>query len=1114
MWRKAVIGFWMVFVTTPVLYGQVVIATWTSNSGSRIASGGVEVNRFAEITREPGFDGSYSFFGSLNNELTTSGWTDGKDIKYWAVSLNTTGFKNVMLSSKHKGSVTGPRYFRLNYSIDGGKTWQDVEGSAYQVADDEYMTGVVNRLLPEEVGGQEEVILRWIMKSNTAISGFQVDAVGNSRIKEVMVTGEPTGPTLMVSPATISGLKVDIGYGPSLPQTIGLSGLLLDGSDVTISASEYFEVSDDDRTEYGNSVSIPAYNGLDHDIGVRLSGDLPAGRYEGELVIAGAGVSDVKVPIQGIVISPQSRVLPYSEEFDEDLGAFYVYNEMGPNREWEYGKDGYAVMDGFDTGELEMDWLILPGIDVTEAAYPVLSFESWYNYGLDDENNFLKLLYSTDYEGIGDPGYSEWNELHFVQPEKNALWKGSGDVSLSLIEGDKVYLAFLYMYDPLSYREWRVDRILIEDRIPRLLTADLTANGYAQTFSDFSDIYTLPDGWSVSDERYMGDWGTGTGAGLRGNAYVLGYQHTATTAVFAASLQLLNATGHIIKDLVISYSGMVTRDVSRFPEWVVEVNEEVIPSLYYSTSIGKDSLVQARIAGLSIPEGDTIRIRWLSDGNAPGSGARRQIGIGDVTVFTTIGMHQYQTMLTGNPGFRMLSTPVPVSFHELLAPIWTQGMTGSDDPYAKDGANVWTWKVSSSTGSYENWQPLTDLNTPIGTGEGMLAYVYAKDDKINGDEVDIPFNKMLSVTGSKLNLPLNLMANEEKGGFTLFGNPTTSPLTWKAITRNGLDDIVYVWDPDSEQWITGSIDGTGDLADGVIRPFQGFFVYTSEGGSGVGLEITEAALDTGGVFYGKKRNSLEPMAIRLQLEGENLNSSAWLHFSEDGQISKDAGDGLKLQPFSSGYALLATRTDTDMILDINHLPVPDQTLHIPLYIETTRIGNYTLSSNILNLPDNWSVMLTDRETGDSVRVDTLFRYPFELSGTSEPVGDPTEWMNKGNLTVKSDEKAYRFMLMVQPGQITDMLPSVSLPEKLNMKQNYPNPFNPFTSIQFELPERAFVKLAVYDLLGREVALLISEDKGPGMHQAYWDGSLSSSGIYLYRLEVNNKTITRRMTLMK
>jgi hypothetical protein len=70
-----------------------------------------------------------------------------------------------------------------------------------------------------------------------------------------------------------------------------------------------------------------------------------------------------------------------------------------------------------------------------------------------------------------------------------------------------------------------------------------------------------------------------------------------------------------------------------------------------------------------------------------------------------------------------------------------------------------------------------------------------------------------------------------------------------------------------------------------------------------------------------------------------------------------------------------------------------------------------------------------------------------------------------------------------------------------LQQNYPNPFNPSTTIKFELPGASHVTMSVYDMVGREVSVLVNETSEAGIHEVKFDGSNLASGVYVYRLQV-------------
>ncbi len=90
----------------------------------------------------------------------------------------------------------------------------------------------------------------------------------------------------------------------------------------------------------------------------------------------------------------------------------------------------------------------------------------------------------------------------------------------------------------------------------------------------------------------------------------------------------------------------------------------------------------------------------------------------------------------------------------------------------------------------------------------------------------------------------------------------------------------------------------------------------------------------------------------------------------------------------------------------------------------------------------------------------------------------------------------------------------NLPKCSSLDQNYPNPFNPTTAIRYQLPVASDVRLVVYDLLGRELAVLVNERKMPGSYEVEFDASSLASGMYLYRLQSGNYIETKKMLILK
>jgi L-ascorbate metabolism protein UlaG (beta-lactamase superfamily) len=112
-------------------------------------------------------------------------------------------------------------------------------------------------------------------------------------------------------------------------------------------------------------------------------------------------------------------------------------------------------------------------------------------------------------------------------------------------------------------------------------------------------------------------------------------------------------------------------------------------------------------------------------------------------------------------------------------------------------------------------------------------------------------------------------------------------------------------------------------------------------------------------------------------------------------------------------------------------------------------------------------------------------------------------------------------LVVHPGETialvhvpTGVIVKKTAPSRFELNQNYPNPFNPSTRIEFSLPGSSFVSLKIYNMLGKEVSTLISENLQAGNYSRQWNAISLSSGIYFYQLQAGKYTDTKKLILIK
>jgi hypothetical protein len=112
------------------------------------------------------------------------------------------------------------------------------------------------------------------------------------------------------------------------------------------------------------------------------------------------------------------------------------------------------------------------------------------------------------------------------------------------------------------------------------------------------------------------------------------------------------------------------------------------------------------------------------------------------------------------------------------------------------------------------------------------------------------------------------------------------------------------------------------------------------------------------------------------------------------------------------------------------------------------------------------------------------------------------------------EVAYLWNKDIPCGTATGITKGTELPKSYSLNQNYPNPFNPSTKISFDIPKSGFVILKVYDILGKEVSTLIYENKQAGSYIIEFNASNLPTGVYFYRIKVNDFTDIKKMIFIK
>jgi|GEM_PF-752515 len=472
-------------------------------------------------------------------------------------------------------------------------------------------------------------------------------------------------------------------------------------------------------------------------------------------------------------------------------------------------------------------------------------------------------------------------------------------------------------------------------------------------------------------------------------------------------------------------------------------------------------------------------------------------------------------VVSGNAGFRMLSSPVAGTIYdELLAPFWIQGMTNGDTESGT--ANVWTYNAGTSA-----WASLSNLTTDSYTaGAGILIYVFTDVDGDGDDDIAGGVNVGI-VNGTENSATVSISTTAS--AWNLLGNPFVSTIDADQLfsDNSNYTSTVYVYDDANSQYNTWN-GSAGDLSNGLIAPYQGFWILS--GSSGTTFQFTSSCKSSSiGTFYKTMNDSSGSVAF--QLSSGSYNATVYLSFNIDALEGIDNADAYKLLPMSPSERVVGISYAEGNGLDISNLPYShDGSISIPLdvmyltldddYNFVTNENDVTMTWDISSLPGHVSLTLTDNATGTAVNLteESEITFSAEAKGSFPAYGS-------GGVNIYPQVGESRFTLTVAYSALTSNDELANLPGSFALHPAYPNPFNPSTNLQYDLPEQAQITLTIYNLMGREITQLVNTTQEAGYRSVQWDatdffGKPVSAGVYLYQIRAGEFVQTRKMVLLK
>ena len=235
--------------------------------------------------------------------------------------------------------------------------------------------------------------------------------------------------------------------------------------------------------------------------------------------------------------------------------------------------------------------------------------------------------------------------------------------------------------------------------------------------------------------------------------------------------------------------------------------------------------------------------------------------------------------------------------------------------------------------------------------------------------------------------------------------------------------------------------------------------------------------------------------------------SGWLYFETNVSSHPTHYEAIHAAGLSSVGAI---HIDTDFESDTMYFY--DATLGDPTYYEylyICNLGNTELEIDSIVATEPFYVNINDASLGTLEWLDVEVQFFPEYAG--EYFGTVTVYNND------IDEGEIMIHLYGNTEFLT--VDGMILPDKFAVHQNYPNPFNPVTTLRYHLPEDALVNIIIYDVMGRQVRTLVSNQQSAGYKSVQWNatndtGEPISAGLYLYRIEAGEFRQTKKMVLLK
>lgn len=379
-------------------------------------------------------------------------------------------------------------------------------------------------------------------------------------------------------------------------------------------------------------------------------------------------------------------------------------------------------------------------------------------------------------------------------------------------------------------------------------------------------------------------------------------------------------------------------------------------------------------------------------------------------------------------------------------------------------------------------------------------------------------DSLYSIPYTPLDQSAQWSLDEQDRDWVVVGNPYTEPVQMDQFTGVGGEiqsTVGYLWDRDQQQF--RAVSGRASVEPGDVIALKN-----------QGAEQVELPFPTVGSRISGSTRPDADRSIQFTLFNRisSKHSEVHIQFEHEATAGMDPFDlesiysGLELREFPDTPRLFFQGVGADSTFWLSRDSRPfdlDSPMELTMgFLSRRDSGPHRLEWELAdNVPEEWTLELTDRWTQQSIDLRQRQSYRFDGDGA---VLAPMSLVHGEIQSLLLEEPYDRFQVRIAPRVSEQGGPSLHQlnqdPDHMELHANYPNPFSSETSVEFFLPEETVVYLNIYNVVGQRVAQLINGEPVQGWHTETWNAGELPSGIYILRLETPRGVLTRKMTLIR